>query len=125
MRIRLRERDQQTRRWHTVLEQRVSVTSCTRVAPLALNESSELILFLYPEKSDGWGSHFDARVLIGNFPVASTLEKDRPDFTLRLAPESGAPASEYYVCSGRLLRDWVGETELKIEVLDRNAPPTA
>src|SRR5262249_59611591 len=124
MRIRLRERDQQTRRWHTVLDQRVSVTSCTRVVPLALNESSELSLFLYPEPGDGWRMHFDARILIGNFPVASTLERDPPDFTLRLASE-GEEGADYFVCSGRLLRDWVGETELRVEVLDRNAlPPT-
>ena len=110
MRIRLRERDQQTRRWHGVLDQRVSVTSCTRVVPLALNESSELSLFLHPEPGDGWGVHFDARILVGNFPVASTLERDRPDFTLRLASE-GEDGSDYFVCSGRLLRDWVGETE--------------
>ena len=118
MRIRLRERDQQTRRWHTVLEQRVHVTSCTRVAPLALNESSELSLFLHPEASDGWGTDFDARLLVGNFPVASTLEKDRPDFVLRLASEHEEGA-DFYVCSGRMLRDWVGQTELRVEVLDR------
>src|SRR5215470_6266843 len=107
MRIRLRERDQQTRRWHTLLEQRVSVSSCTRVVPLALNESSELSLFLQPDAGDHWGIDFDARLLIGNVPVASTLERDRPDFTLRLASE-GEEGADYFVCSGRLLRDWVG-----------------
>src|SRR5881398_3434977 len=103
MRIRLRERDQQTRRWQTLLEQRVGVTSCTRVVPLALNEGSELSLLLYPEKSDGWGGGFDARVLVGNFPVASTRERDRPDFVLRPA-SSDDDGPDYYVCAGRLLR---------------------
>jgi Domain of unknown function (DUF2357)/PD-(D/E)XK nuclease superfamily len=117
MKIRLRERDLQTRRWQTVLDQRVHLTSCTRVIPLALNESSELSLFLFPERGDA--VDFDARILIGNFPVASTLEKDRPDFPIRLASE-GDDGTEYYVCSGRLLRDWVGETELHVEVLDRS-----
>src|SRR5436189_184397 len=81
MRIRLRERDPLTRRWHGVLDQRVGVSSCTRVAPLALNESSELSLFVHPDRADGFGSNFDARLLVGNFPVASTLEKDRPDYS--------------------------------------------
>ncbi len=121
MRIRLRERDQQSRRWHTLLDQHVSPTSCTRVVPLALGESSELILFLHPDRADR-GIDFDARLLVGNVPVASTLEKDRPDFTLRLASD-GDDAAEYYVCSGRMLRDWVGETELRVEVLDRAAAP--
>ena len=124
MRIRLRERDPQTRRWYTVLEQRVSVTSCTRVTPLELNESSELSLFLHPERGDGQDAGFDARLLIGNFPVASTLEKDRPDFVLQLSSE-GDDGPEYYFCSGRMLRDWVGQTELKVEVFDRAEPAPA
>ena len=120
MRIRLRERDPQTRRWHSIFEQRVGVTSCTRVAPLALNESSELSLFLHPESSDGWKSGFGARLLVGNFPVASTLEKDRPDFVLQFSSEDDG--SEYYFCSGRMLRDWVGQTELTLEVIDCQEP---
>ena len=88
MRIRLRERDPQTRRWHTVIDQRVSVTSCTRIVPQVLSESSDLQFLLAPDKSDGWGMQFDARVLIGNFAVASTLEKDRPDYVLRIGADA-------------------------------------
>lgn len=126
MRIRLRERDSQTRRWHSVIDQRVSVTSCTRIVPQELSESSELHLEIRPERADGRGAQFDARILIGNFAVASTLEKDRPDFVFRLAEdEDGA---DYYFCSGRMLRDWAGQTELTVEVRDRDAideDPTA
>lgn len=114
MRIRLRERDPQTRRWHTVIDQRVSVTSCTRVVPQELSESSDLQFVLVPDKFDGWGIHFDARVVIGNIPVASTLEKDRPDFVLRLGEDEDG--TEHFFCFGRMLRDWAGQTELHIEV---------
>src|SRR5262245_55219360 len=119
MRIRLRERDSQTRRWHSVIDQRVSVTSCTRIVPQELSESSELHLEIRPERSDGRGSQFDGRILIGNFPVASTVEKDRSDFVFRLAEDEDG--SDYYFCSGRMLRDWAGQTELTIEVRDRDA----
>src|SRR5262249_7373270 len=51
-------------------------------------------------------------------------EGDGHGLTLRLASE-GEEGAGCFVCSGRLLRDWVGETELRAEVLDRNAlPPT-
>src|SRR5262245_48294164 len=120
MRIRLRERDPQTRRWHTVIDQRVSVTSCTRIVPQELSESCDLQFVLVPEKSDGWGMQFDARVLIGNFPVASTLEKDRPDFVLRVGEDEDG--SEHFYCFGRMLRDWAGQTELSIEVRPHEEP---
>ena len=125
MRIKLRERDQKTRRWSTVIDQRVSVTSCTRVPPIDLNESSELILFLNPETHDDWGDKdtwnpyglgFEARLLVGNVLVASSREQDRPDYSFRLSSE-GDDVHEHYTCTGRLLRDWVGETNLTVQVL--------
>src|SRR5262245_37047988 len=117
MRIKLREREQESRRWSALIDQRVSVTSCTRVVPLDLNESSDLAFTLHPDKSDSLGMNFDARVLVGNFPVASTLEKDRPDFHLR--PGDGDDEVDHYFCVGRLLRDWVGQTELVVQVARR------
>lgn len=126
MRVRLRERDPQHRRWSTILDQRVSVDSCTRIPPLSLNESSELILFVHPEMGDHWAesaggsrlfsaSDFDVRIVIGNFVVASSRDQDRSDFNVRLSSE-GQDEQEYYFCSGRLLRDWVGETRFQLEV---------
>jgi hypothetical protein len=120
MRIRLRERDPQTRRWHTVIDQRVSVTSCTRIVPQELSESCDLQFVLVPEKSDGWGMQFDARVLIGNVPVASSLEKDRPDFVLRIGEDEDG--GEHFYCFGRMLRDWAGQTELSVEVRPHSEP---
>src|SRR5262245_48440295 len=117
MRIKLREREQESRRWAILIDQRVRVTSCTRIVPLALNESSDLSFALYPDKSDSLGMNFDARVLVGNFPVASTLEKDRPDFLLR--PGDGDDEIDHYFCAGRMLRDWVGQTELQVQVARR------
>jgi hypothetical protein len=119
MRIRLRERDSHTRRWRTVIDQRVSVTSCTRIVPQELNESSDLQFLLQPDRSDGWGVQFDARILIGNFTVASTVEKERPEFVLRLSTDED-DGSEYFYCSGRMLRDYVGQTEVRIEVHGRD-----
>lgn len=125
MRIRLREREPQSRRWHTVIDQRVSVTSCTRIVPQELGESSDLQIVLQPDRTDGWGIQFDARILIGNFPVCSTLEKDKPDFVLRLGEDE--EGMEQYVAYGRMLRDWAGQTEFSVEVRDReesDVPPT-
>ncbi len=127
MRIRLRERDPQTRRWSRVLEQRVGVTSCTRIAPLTLNESSELEVHIAPEAEDEWvrpgesaegpATHFEVRLLLGNVPVASTQEQERPDFLLRWSADTD-DGHEYCFCVGRLLRDWVGQTTVRVEVLE-------
>src|SRR5262245_37027694 len=123
MRIKLREREQESRRWSALIDQRVSVTSCTRVVPLDLNESSDLAFAIYPDKSDSLGMNFDARVLVGNFPVASTLEKDRPDYHLRAG--DGDDETDHFFCAGRMLRDWVGQTELLVQVARRAPGVTA
>jgi hypothetical protein len=114
MRIRLRERDPQTRRWHTVIDQRVSITSCTRIVPQELGEGSDLQFILAPDRGDPRGIDFDAHIRIGNFSVASTLEKERPDFVLRIGEDDDG--GEHYYCMGRMLRDWAGQTELSVEV---------
>src|SRR5436190_16346310 len=119
MRIRLRERDPQTRRWHTVIDQRVSITSCTRIVPQELGEGSDLQFVIASERGDHWGIDFDARVIIGNFLIASTIEKERSDFVMRVGEDDDG--SEHYYCSGRMLRDWAGQTELRIEVAGREA----
>src|SRR3954467_5629682 len=87
MRIRLRERDPQTRRWHTVIDQRVSITSCTRIVPQELGEGSDLQFAIASERGDPWGIDFDARIIIGNFLIASTLEKERSDFVMRIGED--------------------------------------
>ena len=117
MRIRLRERDPQTRRWHPVIDQRVSVTSCTRIVPQELGEGSDLQFVLASERGDHWGIEFDARILIGNFVIASTLEKERTDFVLRIGEDE--EGNEHYYCTGRMLRDWAGQTELTVEIARR------
>jgi hypothetical protein len=114
MRIRLRERDVQARRWVDLLNEEVQPTSFRHLpAPLTLGESSHLALFLYPDPAT-----LAARVRVGDVLVASTLEQDRPDFLLRQPPDVGDQAPDCFSCSGRLLRDWVGLTELTIEVQD-------
>ena len=110
MRIRLRERDPQTRRWVTLLDEQADPGSPVRAGPLALNEGSDIALSLHPDDPAG----FEARVLVGGVVVASTRELDRTDFLLR--PADADEGAEYFTCSGRLLRDWVGQTDLQVVV---------
>jgi hypothetical protein len=112
MRILLRERLPDQRRWVVLLNERIGAAAF-HASPLTPNESSELALFLYT----GDASTCEVRIRVGDVLVASTLEKDRPDFLIIKNPIPLEDEGESYLaCSGRLLRDWVGQTELKIEV---------
>src|SRR5437667_1136313 len=112
MRIFLRERDRQSRR-HTVLLDERPAPGAGPAAPaiITLSESSDLVLRLYPDEP----SSFQARVYAGNVLVASTLESDRPDFLMQMFLD-GDGGEESFACSGRLFRDWVGQTELSFHV---------
>src|SRR5579883_1989158 len=101
MRITLHEFDRETRKRNPLLQ---PGTDPARLPPyLAVNESSDLTLRVYPEGA----SDLDLRVWVGNVLVASTRPADRPDFRIR--PDHWSDAEgDCLVCSGRLLRDWVG-----------------
>src|SRR3954452_24477423 len=112
MRIFLRERDRQSRRQTVLLDERTASTAAPAApAIITLSESSDLVLRLYPDDP----LSFQARVVVGNVLVASTLESDRPDFLLHLFPD-GDGGEGCFACSGRLFRDWVGQTELSFHV---------
>jgi hypothetical protein len=115
MRIRIREREQHSRRWTTRLDLRfdpADPTGATPAGSLTLSESSDLALMLDAESL----TPFEVRMRVGNVLVASTSARDRPDFLLRVPVTDDETAVERWSCSGRMLRDWVGQTELTIEV---------
>jgi hypothetical protein len=112
MRITLRELEAPTRPPIPRLDVRIASGDCLRPDSLTLNESSRLSLAIYPDTS----GPFEARVCIGNVPVASTRVQDRPDFLLELPDFVDSGADLCYSCRGQLLRDWVGQTELSVEV---------
>src|SRR5947209_3914796 len=112
MRITLLELDPQTHRRRALYDQHLDPAQMLRPAPLLLSESSELTLRLYPSVP----SRCEARVKIGNVLIASTLRQERPDFLITPADAAGEDEADYVVCRGRLLRDWVGTTDLTVEV---------
>jgi hypothetical protein len=115
MRIRIREREARQRRWVTRVDVRVDHADpggATAAGSFTLGESSDLALLLDAESL----IPFAARMRVGNVVVASTLPRDRADFLLRVPVTDDEVTTEQWSCSGRLLRDWVGQTELSIEV---------
>jgi hypothetical protein len=93
------------------LDERYASTTNPATGSLELSETSELSLQLFPDQF----TNFEARVVVGDAVVASTTDRDRPEFLLRL-PWDHDDNADYYSCAGRLLRDWVGRTELRVEV---------
>ena len=110
MRIRLSERASY-HRWATLLDG-MSEGSEWRVDGLpAVTESSDLAISFWPAESD---LPLEAEVRIGGVLVASTRHQDRPEFLIAPAAwEDGVPR---YSCSGQLLKDWVGQTDLTVDV---------
>jgi len=111
MRILLRELLSATRRT-TLLDLAVPAGETVRADGLNLNESSRLAFLVYPDE----GPSVQVRLRVGNFLVASTLPRDRADFLLREPDDLPDGAPHFLACSGFLLRDWVGQTDLVIEV---------
>lgn len=77
--------------------------------PVTLGERAALRVTLRPENPCG-----GVRLLVGDVPVSSTAWEDRTESRPR---GFGFPPYEW-VCVGKFLRDWVGETELTAEYLD-------
>jgi len=78
--------------------------------PLALEESSLLLLTVHPDTL----SECDVRLQIGNKLVASTLvDRDFPEFCMEL-DDSG----EAWRARGRLLQNWVGIADMEVQVRD-------
>ncbi|MCE9530217.1 MAG: restriction endonuclease-like protein [Planctomycetes bacterium] len=110
MQITLRERDPLSRRWETPIDVAASLEAPVRLGMFVLNEASDIELSLHGNEM------FRAvRVIVGDVVVASTRERDRADFPITAFDEG---AKERLYCRGRLLRDWVGLAEFRIDAED-------
>jgi hypothetical protein len=109
MHIEIRERDPATRRWATVFDGPASAEEPARPGALALNEAAEIELAVRPD-----AEAFGGRLFVGDVLVASTDARDRADFPM---PARDDFDGERFACRGRLLRDWVGLTELRLDAL--------
>lgn len=107
MHLQLRERDGLTRRWTTWVDTRIEPGEPLRHEPITLNEADEIELAL---TFDDGGTPL--RILVGDVLIASTEETDRTDFRIYMGDDGDRDRA---VCRGRLLRDWVGITELQLQ----------
>src|SRR5260221_8273350 len=112
MRIRLSERDAPRGTWHARLDERVGPAE-TRTATLpATSESAEFSLSIFLDAADG---DADLEVRIGRVLVASTRPSDRTDFPF--LPTITDEGPRRWTCSGQILRDWVGVTDLTLDLV--------
>ena len=111
MYIRIRERDGLSRRWTVRLDVVADWAAPAQPGELSLNEANEVEVFLGP-----FPMGTDARVLVGDALVASSLPADRADFPFHPLEDDGD--TESLIVRGRLVRDWIGLTELLVLVRD-------
>jgi len=108
MHLVLRERDSRTRRWETLIDAPAPIVW----EELTLNEASDIELVLH-----GVAEATAARVFVGDVVVASSRERDRPDF---LIAHDTSASGEVLYCRGRLLRDWVGLADFQLQIEEPN-----
>jgi Domain of unknown function (DUF2357)/PD-(D/E)XK nuclease superfamily len=101
--LRIRERDPETRRWKTVFD------PANPPAELILNEVSDVEVVVADADA--------VRLVVGGWMCASSRTIDRADFAF--AAREAADGADIWVARGRLLRDWVGVTDLQILTLAR------
>ena len=108
MHLRLRERDPDTRRWLHLHD-----GPATELIPeLTLNEARDLELAMGPV-----APAVQVRLEIGGWLAASSRPIDRADYEFRRIEQ--ADGSDWFVVRGRLLKDWVGMTELQLLLFER------
>ncbi len=108
MHIRISERPQPRSPWSRLFDEEIGPEGRVVAELPALSECSELAISFRPERDES----SDIQVHVGNVLVASTRPGDRPEFLIASAPGDDAQLA----VAGYLLRDWVGQTELTIEV---------
>ena len=113
IRVMLREMQPSAKRWTTILSLEATGRRDRREleAGITLSEGSLMQLRIVPDRLQD----FHARFYVCNALVASTLERDRPDFLLELLPDPET-GEDYFVCRGHMFRDWAGTTELEVRV---------
>jgi hypothetical protein len=113
MRIRLSERLSPRSEWAIRFDERIG-TDETKTANLPqTTENSEFTLSIVPEAED---SDSGIELRIGKVLVASTRASDRTDFPI--LPAGSDDGSRRWTCSGQLLRDWVGVTDIALDVVN-------
>lgn len=108
MHVRLRERDPETRRWLPLHDG----PAADPIPDLALNEARELEVAIGPVPPGT-----QARLEVGGWLAASSRPIDRADAEFHRVEQ--ADGSDWFVVRGRLLRDWVGVTELQLLLAER------
>ncbi|MFL5338680.1 MAG: DUF2357 domain-containing protein [Gemmataceae bacterium] len=108
MHIRISERPHPWDRWQRVFDDAVGPDGRVVAELPALCETSEIALAFSPDRDEP----ADIQLHVGNVLVASTRAADRPEFLITGAAGDDAQL----VCVGHLLRDWVGQTELTVDV---------
>jgi hypothetical protein len=108
MHIRLSERESFRGPWRLLLDEGAS----GRATLPPLTESSELSVAV---AFDAGEEYADVEVHVGGVLVASSRPSDRADFLL--APTFAADGGRALACTGPLLRDWVGVTDLTVKAV--------
>lgn len=96
--------------WEVLGEASVDLASPRRLSAATVPESAVLLLRVYPAKD----TPIALRFFVGSVLVASSVPADRV-LPIEEDYRDGSPEPSW-VCKGRLLADWVGQTELTVEV---------
>src|ERR1051326_3934791 len=112
MRIRLSERESPRGAWNARLDERIGPGETRSAALPPTNESADFSLSIFLDAGDGEG---DLELRIGRVLVASTRPDDRTDFPF--LPTITDEGPRRWTCSGQILRDWVGVTDVVLDLV--------
>src|SRR5262249_49412726 len=112
MRIRISEREASRGVWHARLDERVGPLESRTAALPPTSESADFSLSVFLDSGDG---DADLELRVGKMLVASTRSGDRADFPF--LPTITDEGPRRWTCSGPLLRDWVGMTDITLDAV--------
>ncbi len=115
-RIKIRQQTRPGERWHTLADVTTDLAQPTRLADIIAAESDLLALQVFAPP----GSTPAIRLFVGSVIVASSVATDRAHaIEYDETSEADVPP---LVCRGRFLADWVGLTELAVEIRLGDSP---
>lgn len=106
--LRVRERDPVTNYWVTLYDG----PAIAELPEMTWHEARVQEVMLGP-----WRHGADARLVIGGWVCASSRHADHADAALQ--PFELPDGTETWSVRGRLIRDWVGMTELQVQLVER------